>query len=85
MTVFAEPAEDIAFAHSRQQLVLLEGASHGPEGLMRLTHGTATLSDRVTVAYYGRHQHFARTQETRTVSGLEVPLYRWTYSTAIAE
>lgn len=85
MTVFAEPTEDIALAHARQQLVLLEGAGRGPEGLMRLTHGTTPLSDRVTVAFYGRHQHFTRTQETRTVAGLDVPLYRWTYSTAIAE
>lgn len=84
MTAFAEPTQDIDFANP-QQLVFLEGASDGPEGLMRLTHATTTQPDRVTVAYGGRHQHFPRTQETRIVSGLEVPLYRWAYSTAIAE
>jgi len=50
----------------------------------RLREGTSDVS-RVVVAYYGRHQRFEPTGETALVDGEHVPVFRWAYSTAIAE
>ncbi|MGK5544301.1 DUF5988 family protein [Streptomyces sp. URMC 127] len=60
----------------------------GPSGLpspYRLPPGFASGSARLTVAYYGRHHHFERTDEMRLVQGRPVPVFRFSYSTAIAE
>ncbi|SER62467.1 DUF5988 family protein [Streptomyces qinglanensis] len=85
MSVFAEPSTDLSQDHAHQCLVYLDGAPHGLGGLMRLTMGTTVTARKIVVTHYGRHQHFERAHTTKSASGIEVPLYRWTYSTCIAE
>lgn len=67
-------------------LVVLRG---GPSGLpchYRLPLGRPGVeSALLVVAYYGQHQHFKRTGETECVEGRRVPVFRFVYSTAIAE
>ncbi|MET9415655.1 DUF5988 family protein [Streptomyces klenkii] len=68
------------------RVVVLRG---GPRGLPRhyrlpLGHSGAE-SARLVVAYYGQHQHFERTGEMESTEGGRVPVFRWSYSTAIAE
>ncbi|MGW6456625.1 DUF5988 family protein [Streptomyces sp. NPDC055078] len=58
----------------------------GPEGLSRIHQiDEQEPPDRLTVAYYGQHQHFVRTEFMQQVEGRDVPVFQWTYSTAIAE
>ncbi|MGW2184448.1 DUF5988 family protein [Streptomyces sp. NPDC001719] len=63
-------------------VVLTEGP---PEisGQRQVVPGTGP--EKVAVAYYGRHEHFEATGLTREVEGQVLPVYRWAYSTAIAE
>ncbi|MFD3925648.1 DUF5988 family protein [Streptomyces sp. NPDC058614] len=63
--------------------IVVEG---GPEGIdpVRRLDG-AEMPGNVTVAYYGRHQHFEHTGRTQIVEGRRLPVFRFTYSTAIAE
>ncbi|MEU7318400.1 DUF5988 family protein [Streptomyces sp. NPDC007083] len=85
MSVFAEPSTDLAQDYAHQCLVYLADAPRGPGGLMRLTAGTTHTTRKIVVPHYGRHQHFERAHTTKSASGMDVPVYRWTYSTAIAE
>ncbi|QHC23458.1 DUF5988 family protein [Streptomyces sp. GS7] len=63
--------------------VVVEG---GPLGLGRVQQLDIEMPvDRVVVAYYGRHEHFELTGEKARVEGHDVPVFRWSYSTAIAE
>ncbi|MGX9883888.1 DUF5988 family protein [Streptomyces sp. NPDC002276] len=58
----------------------------GPEGMARVRRiDVRGIPDRWVVAYYGRHQHFERTGTTELVEDRPVPVFRFTYSTAIAE
>ncbi|MFI1105658.1 DUF5988 family protein [Streptomyces melanogenes] len=58
----------------------------GPEGLGPVRHLDAdVVPDRMTVPFYGHHQHFERTDEMAEAEGRQVPVFRWTYSTKIAE
>ncbi|WP_172384153.1 DUF5988 family protein [Streptomyces sp. MNP-20] len=58
----------------------------GPEDMGRVRRiDQEEIPERWVVAYYGRHQHFERTSATELVGGLRVPVFRFTYSTAIAE
>jgi hypothetical protein len=59
----------------------------GPSGLGPRAEVVADAPDpeRVTVDYAGRHVHFERTGSLALVEGHELPLYRWSYDTAIAE
>ncbi|MBA2951798.1 DUF5988 family protein [Streptomyces himalayensis] len=58
----------------------------GPEGIGRVCEIDApVVPERWTVAYYGRHHHFERTGAVVRVAGVDVPLFRFSYSTAIAE
>lgn len=58
----------------------------GPDGLGELPRmAVAGDPERLTVDYYGRHQHFQRSGEFQLVDGRRVPVFRWSYSTAIAE
>lgn len=41
--------------------------------------------DRLVLPFYGQHQHFERIDRTERVEGRDVPVFQWTYSTAIAE
>ncbi|WP_331767568.1 DUF5988 family protein [Embleya sp. NBC_00896] len=58
----------------------------GPSGLgpVYRTEGTDT-PDKLQVAHYGQHVHFERTHDVEVVDGRELPVYRFSYSTAIAE
>ncbi|MET9418699.1 DUF5988 family protein [Streptomyces klenkii] len=63
--------------------VLLTG---GPAGLHRVHHVAGSeLPEKVTVAYYGLHVHFVPTGDVEVVAGNELPVFRFSYSTAIAE
>ncbi|GAA0424911.1 DUF5988 family protein [Streptomyces luteireticuli] len=66
------------------QLVVLEGGPPGMPSPYRVPGGAGGDGARLTVAYYGQHQHFERSG-TRHVGGLALPVFRWSYSTAIAE
>lgn len=85
MSVLVEPSTDLAQDHAHQCLVYLVGAPNGPQGLMRLTEGTTRTARKIVVPHYGCHQHFERAHTTQSASGIEVPVYRWTYCTFIAE
>ncbi|SDS50302.1 hypothetical protein SAMN05216371_0054 [Streptomyces sp. TLI_053] len=64
--------------------VFLEG---GPEDLdprVRQVNGREA-PEKVSVPFGGRQHHFESTGESTAVDGREVPVLRWTYSTAIAE
>ncbi|QCX82469.1 hypothetical protein C9F11_44505 (plasmid) [Streptomyces sp. YIM 121038] len=64
-------------------LVVLRG---GPSGLARVWQIPGRVRpEKVTIAYYGQHQHFVRTTETKTTEGQSLPVFRWSYSTKIAE
>lgn len=57
-----------------------------PEGLAAVHQFDGLgLPEKVAVAFYGRHQHFDYTGEAQVVEGFRLPVYRFTYSTAIAE
>lgn len=60
----------------------------GPATLEQI-HTVATCvfadSDRVIVAHCGNNEHFAPTGQTESVNGVSVPVYAWSYTTAIAE
>ncbi|MCX5205773.1 DUF5988 family protein [Streptomyces sp. NBC_00237] len=45
----------------------------------------AEPSQRVRLPTCGRHEHFERTGGIEVVEGREVPVFRWSYTTAIAE
>ncbi|WKK21939.1 DUF5988 family protein [Streptomyces olivoreticuli] len=63
--------------------VLLKG---GPVGLHRVHHVEGgELPGKVTVAYYGLHVHFVPSGEVEVVDGEELPVFRFSYSTTIAE
>ncbi|MFF0416498.1 DUF5988 family protein [Kitasatospora sp. NPDC004745] len=64
--------------------VFLEG---GPEGLGPRVRQVESYEapEKVSVPFGGRHHHFESAGESTAVDGREVPVLRWTYSTAIAE
>ncbi|MCM1965105.1 DUF5988 family protein [Streptomyces sp. G1] len=64
-------------------LIALEG---GPSEIprTRTVHAVAR-PEKVSVAYYGRHEHYEFTGCHVPVGSESAPLYRWTYSTKIAE
>ncbi|MCI3928091.1 DUF5988 family protein [Streptomyces sp. AN091965] len=72
-------------ASGREQLVVLVGGPPELPRLYRLPEGTAEDASRVVVAFYGRHQRFEPTGEKELVQGQQVPVFRFVYSTAIAE
>jgi uncharacterized protein DUF5988 len=63
--------------------IAMEGAPEGMERVQRLD--TGQIPERLTITYYGRHHHFERTEKTVEVGADDVPVFQWTYSTAIAE
>lgn len=63
--------------------IVVEG---GPEGIERIRQIDAQeVPERWTVSYLGRHQRFERTDATVQVGDRQVPVFRFAYSTAIAE
>ncbi|MFG3545583.1 MULTISPECIES: DUF5988 family protein [Streptomyces] len=60
----------------------------GPETLESVRKAiTCVLADseRVVVAHCGNNEHFTPTGQTEIVNGVSVPVYAWSYTTAIAE
>ncbi|WP_369172836.1 DUF5988 family protein [Streptomyces sp. R28] len=66
-------------------LVALEGGPEGLPSVCRVEDAVLADRERVVIAYCGRNEHFARTGETRRLADGEVPLFRWSYGTVIAE
>ncbi|MGW6235751.1 DUF5988 family protein [Streptomyces sp. NPDC055094] len=66
------------------RMVALRGGPPELPRLYRLPDDAADAS-RVVVAFYGQHQRFEATAETELVNGQRVPVFRFVYSTAIAE
>lgn len=76
-----------AVRHSEGVIAVITIAVEGgPEGIDRVCQIDAqAVPERWTVAYYGQHHHFERTGAVARVAGADVPLFRFSYSTAIAE
>ncbi|WP_049717510.1 DUF5988 family protein [Streptomyces caatingaensis] len=68
----------------RQWVVLLGGPPELPR-VYRIPDGADLTSPCLVVAFYGRHQHFTDTGVREQVRGRMVPVFRFAYSTAIAE
>ncbi|MFC5805810.1 DUF5988 family protein [Streptomyces formicae] len=64
-------------------LIALEGGPPEVPDTVRVQ--TAARPEKVAVAYYGRHEHYEFTGCHVPVQDGTAPLYRWTYSTKIAE
>ncbi|MEU1423962.1 DUF5988 family protein [Kitasatospora sp. NPDC005751] len=63
--------------------VVLRG---GPSGLGPVSQVLAAEgAEKVAVTYYGQHVHFELTDEVEMVEGRALRVYRWVYSTAVAE
>ncbi|MFF2026243.1 DUF5988 family protein [Streptomyces sp. NPDC058171] len=67
------------------QWVVLSGGPPELPRVQRLPEGTVADAARLILAFYGRHQRFVRTAETELVEGRTVPVFRFDYSTKIAE
>ncbi|WP_243727614.1 DUF5988 family protein [Actinocrispum wychmicini] len=85
MTTSSEASTGRAATLSRASTatIVLEGGPRGLAGVCRVS--AVAMPARVTVDHYGRHEHFERTDGVETVDGQQVPVFRWSYSTAIAE
>lgn len=46
---------------------------------------TAELASTLKISYRAGYEHFVHDGEFRTVDGIEVAVFRWTYRTKIAE
>ncbi|MFF4410841.1 DUF5988 family protein [Streptomyces sp. NPDC001404] len=66
------------------QWVVLEGGPPGLPSRYWIPGGAGGNGVRLTVAYYGQHQHFDHIG-IRYVEGALMPVFRWSYSTKIAE
>ena len=63
--------------------ILLRG---GPDGLGPVFELEAqTLPERIAVPYCGCHQHFEHVDDVDHIGDRSLPVFRWTYPTAIAE
>ncbi|QCX82934.1 hypothetical protein C9F11_46935 (plasmid) [Streptomyces sp. YIM 121038] len=66
-----------------EDLVALEG---GPVALPSTTALTGNrMTDKVSLIYLNGREHYVRTCEVREVGGRLLPVFRWSYSTKIAE
>ncbi|MEU2512508.1 DUF5988 family protein [Streptomyces syringium] len=68
-----------------ERLVVLVGGPPEMARVHRMPDRIAGDATGIVVAYYGRHQHFEPTGGTELVEGHRVPVFRFVYSTAIAE
>ncbi|MFD4910592.1 DUF5988 family protein [Kitasatospora purpeofusca] len=58
----------------------------GPDGLGRVHHVAGIeIPEKVTVAFHGQNVHFEPTGTVEQVEGSELPVFRFSYRTAIAE
>ncbi|MFE7114172.1 DUF5988 family protein [Streptomyces sp. NPDC057654] len=66
-----------------ETLALLEGGPRGGPEQTRVAE--AQLPDRVAVIYLNGREHFEYTGRSVDVDGRSCPVFRWIYSTKIAE
>ncbi|WP_024802773.1 DUF5988 family protein [Nocardia sp. BMG51109] len=80
---FPPEADDTA-GDSRPVHVLLTG---GPAGLGPVARATERdrVAGRLIVDFHGRHWHFVATGAGTEIDGQMLPIYSWSYTTAIAE
>ncbi|WP_158835414.1 DUF5988 family protein [Streptomyces sp. NRRL S-350] len=78
------PVPDPAPRPNPAGLVVLRGGPPGLSPLHRIPEAQPAPS-RVVITFYGRHQHFERTRRTESVRDVQLPVFQWTYSTAVAE
>lgn len=59
----------------------------GPRRCPRITTVPLEMAarDRITITERGHFEHFERTDRVDRVDGLDVPVYRWIYTTFAAE
>ncbi|MEU4111765.1 DUF5988 family protein [Streptomyces sp. NPDC027717] len=75
----------MSLAETEPNLVVL---LDGPTGIPRVYRCPGELmpgTDKIAVAHYGRHEHFERTDEVEDFRGSKLTIFRWSYSTKIAE
>ncbi|MFD3523100.1 DUF5988 family protein [Streptomyces sp. NPDC058653] len=65
--------------------VVLVGGPPELGTLFQIPAGVLMDASRLVVKFYGQHQHFEPTGETHLIDGRLVPVFSFTYSTAIAE
>ncbi|MFE3740550.1 DUF5988 family protein [Streptomyces sp. NPDC059134] len=69
-------------AEEEVEVVLAGGPEGGPG---RTTVPAGALADRVAVCHLNGREHFKSTDESAEIDGRPAPVYRWIYSTKIAE
>ncbi|MGW5401547.1 DUF5988 family protein [Streptomyces sp. NPDC003952] len=68
-----------------QNFVLLSGGPPDLPRVYRLPVEAAECSEKIAVAYYGRHEHFERTNGSTLTDWGVLRIFQWSYSTKIAE
>ncbi|WP_380282450.1 DUF5988 family protein [Kitasatospora purpeofusca] len=68
-----------------ERAVVLEGADDSLPAAVTEAEEPVLNGSQVLVTRRGQHQHFERSGGTEYVDGQLLPVYRWSYSTAIAE
>ncbi|MFE3021823.1 DUF5988 family protein [Streptomyces sp. NPDC059256] len=68
-----------------QNFVLLAGGPPGLPPLYGLPPEVSKHSEKIAVAYYGRNEHFERTAKSTFTEKGTLCVFRWSYSTKIAE
>ncbi|WP_159400730.1 DUF5988 family protein [Streptomyces sp. XY431] len=68
-----------------QEIVALEGGPEGAPCACRVEDLSLVDTERAVISYCGCNEHYASTGEMQEVEGQDVPLYRWSYRTRIAE
>ncbi|MEU0876313.1 DUF5988 family protein [Nocardia brasiliensis] len=64
-------------------IIVLKGCPNGMDRVQEIDG--AEIPDRLTLDHCGRHVHFEREIECAVLDGNSVPVFRWIYTTAIAE
>ncbi|WP_439673433.1 DUF5988 family protein [Embleya sp. MST-111070] len=67
------------------RLVVLRDCPADLEGVRKAAACVAVDTERVIVAHGGNNEHFTATGRSESVDGVSVPIYAWSYTTAIAE
>ncbi|MET8825077.1 DUF5988 family protein [Streptomyces sp. NPDC004610] len=68
-----------------QSFVLLSGGPPELPQVYRLPPDVPESSEKIAVAYYGCNEHFERTVESTFTEKGTLCVFRWSYSTKIAE
>ncbi|KOV10753.1 hypothetical protein ADK60_37060 [Streptomyces sp. XY431] len=68
-----------------QEMVFLEGGPEGVPCTCQISDLALADSGRAVVSYCGCNEHYESTGEMEKVAGQFLPVFRWSYSTRIAE